>query len=128
LRDGAQTEGVSFSLEDKIRITERLDEFGVHFIEGGFPKSNRKDKEYFERLRGLKLKNSKTAAFGSTRRKDKTCARDEMLQSLLSAETDAITIVGKSWDLHADRVLKVSLKENLKIIADTIRYLKNNAA
>jgi 2-isopropylmalate synthase len=124
LRDGAQTEGVSFSLEDKIRITERLDELGVQFIEGGFPKSNRKDKEYFERVRGLKLKNAKIASFGSTRRKDTTCARDEMLQSLLRAETDAIAIVGKSWDMHAEKVLKVSLDENLKIIADTVRYLK----
>jgi len=124
LRDGAQTEGVSFSLEDKFRITARLDEIGVHFIEGGFPKSNRKDKEYFERVRGMNLKNAKIAAFGSTRRKDTTCARDEALQSLLKAEPDAIAIVGKSWDLHAEKVLKVSREENLKIIADTIRYLK----
>jgi len=124
LRDGAQTEGVSFSLDDKLRITKRLDEFGIHYIEGGFPKSNRKDKEYFERVRGLKLKNAKIAAFGSTRRKGTTCARDEMLQSLIHSEPDVITVVGKSWDLHAEMVLKVSREENLRIIADTIRYLK----
>jgi 2-isopropylmalate synthase len=126
LRDGAQTEGVSFSLEDKLRITERLDEFGVHFIEGGFPKSNRKDKEYFERVRGLKLKNAKIAAFGSTRRKDTTCAKDEGVRSLVGAGTEAVTIVGKSWDLHVGSVIKVSLDDNLRMIADTVRYLKKH--
>lgn len=126
LRDGAQTEGVSFSLEDKLRITERLDEFGVHFIEGGFPLSNRKDREYFVRVRKLKLKNAKIAAFGSTRRKDTACRNDASIQSLLRAEPDAICIVGKSWDLHTERVLRVSREKNLEIIADTVRYLKKH--
>jgi 2-isopropylmalate synthase len=126
LRDGAQTEGISFSLEDKLRITERLAEFGVHFIEGGFPLANRKDKEYFKRVRKLRLKNSKIAAFGSTRRKDTTCDRDAAIRSLLDAGPDAVCIVGKSWDLHAERVLRVSLAENVKIIADTVRYLKKH--
>lgn len=124
LRDGAQSEGVSFSLEDKLRITERLDEFGIHYIEGGFPNSNRKDREFFERVRKMKLRNAKIAAFGSTRRKDTTCAKDEGIRCLIGAETEVITIVGKSWDLHVGHVLKVSLDDNLRIIADSIAYLK----
>ncbi|HOO55927.1 MAG TPA: citramalate synthase [bacterium] len=124
LRDGSQTEGVSFSLEDKLRIAARLDEFGIHFIEGGFPKSNPKDREFFKKVRELGLKNSKICSFGSTRRKGYSCSKDDGIQCLIKAEPDAITIVGKSWDLHAEHVLKVSKEMNVAMIADTIGYLK----
>jgi len=124
LRDGAQTEGVSYTLEDKLRIAERLDDFGVDFIEGGFPGSNRKDKEFFIKAAKMGLKNSKLSAFGSTRRKDATCARDTGIQSLVKSEAPVVCIVGKSWDLHVNHVLKIILKQNIEMIADTIGYLK----
>ncbi len=124
LRDGAQAEGVSFSLEDKLRITRRLDDFGIHFIEGGYPGSNPKDKEYYDRVRSLTLKSARIAAFGSTRRKDATCAKDEGVQTLVKAGPDVVTIVGKSWDLHVDNIIKATRKANLEMIADTVRYLK----
>ncbi len=124
LRDGAQTEGVSYTIEDKLRIAERLDAFGVDFIEGGFPGSNRKDKEFFVRATKMGLKNAKLSAFGSTRRKDATCARDAGIQSLVKAETPVVCIVGKSWDLHVNHVLRITLKQNIDMIADTVEYLK----
>lgn len=124
LRDGAQTEGISFSVKDKLAITKKLDEFGIHYIEGGWPGSNPKDMEYFSRVKKLKLKNSKIVAFGSTRRPDIKPSRDKNVQALLKAETKFITIFGKSWDLHVQRVLRTSLQENLKMIFDTISYLK----
>jgi len=123
LRDGAQTEGISFTVSDKLRIAEKLDQIGVHYIEGGWPGSNPKDMEFFKKVKKLKLKNSKVAAFGSTRRAKSKVATDSNVKALLNAQTEIVTIFGKSWDLHISDVLKVSKEENLKMIADTVKYL-----
>ncbi len=125
LRDGSQGEGISFSAKEKIAITQKLDELGVHFIEGGNPGSNPKDIEYFKAVRKLKLKNAKVCAFGSTRRSNKTAKTDPGLKLLLSGGTDVVTIFGKSWVLHVRDVLKVTLKKNLDMIASTVEYIKS---
>lgn len=122
LRDGSQTEGVSFSLEDKVRIATILDDLGIHFIEGGWP-SNTKDKEFFEYFKKHPLRTSRVVAFGSTHRVDKTAKTDINLKRILEAQTSTVTIFGKSWDLHVRDVLRVSLDENLKIIEASIKYL-----
>ena len=124
LRDGAQHEGISFSLEDKLNITRKLDRLGIHYIEGGWPGSNPKDAEYFERVRGMKLQQAKIAAFGSTRRAGLAIADDPQVQALLDAGTPVITLVGKSWTLHVRDVLRTTPEENLHMIADTVAYLK----
>lgn len=124
LRDGAQSEDVSFSVEDKLRITEKLDELGVHYIEGGWPGSNPRDIEYFKRVARLHLKNSRMVAFGSTHRPKKKPSNDETLKALLDARTSAITIFGKTWDFHVREALKISLAENLALIHDSVLYLK----
>ena len=124
LRDGTQAEGVSVSVEDKLRITEKLDDFGIHYIEGGWPGSNPKDDKYFEEVKKLNLKNSKIAAFGSTRRVYTKVEEDPLIQNLIKAETPVITIFGKSWDLHVEIALKTSLEKNLEIVFDTVEYLK----
>ncbi|MCB0033576.1 MAG: citramalate synthase, partial [Anaerolineales bacterium] len=126
LRDGTQREGISLSLEDKLKITKKLDEFGVHYIEGGWPGSNPKDAEYFRRAMAMGLKNAKITAFGSTRRKDSTCAEDANLKALMEAETPAVTLVGKSWDLHVEDVLNTTMEENLAMIADSVKYCKEH--
>ena len=123
LRDGAQTEGISYSVQDKLRITERLDALGLPTIEGGWPGSNPKDAEFFRQAKRLRLRASTLAAFGSTRRAA-TAARDPNLQALLAAETPIITIFGKSWTLHVRDVLKVTLDDNLKLIEDSVAFLK----
>ncbi|QSX07745.1 citramalate synthase [Alkalibacter rhizosphaerae] len=123
LRDGAQGSGISFSLDDKIKITLELDELGVDYIEAGNPGSNQKDRDYFERINTMKLKHAKLVAFGSTRRKHSKAAEDGNVASLLSAGTQAISIFGKSWDYHVTNVLHTTLEENLAMIADTISYL-----
>jgi 2-isopropylmalate synthase len=120
LRDGTQGEGVSLSLEDKLQITQRLDEIGVDFVEGGYPASNTKDAEYFRRAREQKLAHAKICAFGMTRRRGVKAADDPGLQALLAAETPVVTIVGKTSDFHATEVLRVSLQENLDMIAETV--------
>jgi len=125
LRDGTQGEGISFSVTDKVKIAEKLDELGVHYIEGGWPGSNPKDIEFFQLIRKSKLKHSKIAAFGSTRRKNIKVSDDENVAKLLDAETPVVTIFGKSWLLHVLEVLHVSPEENLKMISDTIKYLKS---
>ncbi|MBI4846822.1 MAG: citramalate synthase [Candidatus Omnitrophica bacterium] len=125
LRDGAQTEGISYSVNDKILIAKKLDELGVDFIEGGWPGSNPKDLEFFKAAKKIKFKNSKLTAFGSTRRKDKTASKDPIINALAASGVKIITIFGKSWDLHVKDVLKVSPEENLKMISDTISYLKS---
>src|SRR5256885_14387692 len=107
LRDGSQAEGVNFSLDDKIRIAHKLDEFGMDYIEGGWPGSNPKDIELFERLKKVRFCHSKLASFGSTRRPGNKAACDEMLQTLVAAETPVVTIFGKSWDFHVTHALKV---------------------
>ncbi|MFH1847340.1 MAG: citramalate synthase [Candidatus Omnitrophota bacterium] len=124
LRDGAQSEGISFTIKDKIRIARKLDELGIDFIEGGWPGSNPKDDEFF-RIAGkeLCLKKAKLVAFGSTRRADTSPGSDVVLKGLLKSNTDYLTIFGKSWDLHVKSVLKTSFKENLEMIEDSVRYL-----
>ena len=123
LRDGAQSEDVSFSAEDKLRIALKLDELGVHFIEGGWPGANPKDIEFFKKAHDLELKTAQIAAFGATRRADHSAAKDPNLQALLDAGTDVITLFGKSWDLHVQDALGISLKKNLELISDSIRHL-----
>lgn len=125
LRDGAQTEGISYSVNDKIRIAKKLDELGVDFIEGGWPGSNPKDLEFFKAIKKVRFKNSKLVAFGSTRRKDKTAGKDPILKGLVESGVKYITIFGKSWDLHVRDVLKATPEENLEMIADTIRYIRS---
>lgn len=124
LRDGTQGENIAFSIQDKIRIAHKLDEMGVHYIEGGWPGSNERDEGFFKEAKRLKLNKSKIAAFGSTRRTDKSCDIDGNIQALLHAETPVVTIVGKSWDFHVKEALKISLEENLEIIHDSVSYLK----
>ena len=125
LRDGSQAEGISFSLQDKIGIALKLDDIGVDYIEGGYPLSNPKDKSFFKEMDKYPLKNARISAFGSTKRADKNVSEDRGINALLSTETPVITIVGKSWDFHVTEVLKVSLDENLKMVSETVRYLKS---
>jgi 2-isopropylmalate synthase len=124
LRDGCQAEDIALTLEDKLRITERLDDFGVGYVEGGWPGSNPRDEAYFEEVRKLSLRQIKVAAFGSTRRAGARASDDRNLLKLLRTETPVVTIFGKAWDLHVRDDLRVPLEENLEIIHDTVRYLK----
>ncbi len=124
LRDGAQAEGISFSVEDKLKIVSKLDELGVSYIEAGNPGSNPKDLEFFQRVKHMKLNNIKLTAFGSTRRVGINVEDDNNVQSLLKADTPAVAIFGKSWDLHVQDILKTTLEENLSMIEDTIRFFK----
>jgi 2-isopropylmalate synthase len=123
LRDGSQTEGVSYSSHDKEVIARRLDDFGVDFIEGGWPFSNPKDRELFEALRKRPLKKAKLVPFGSTAHPAHPASKDKNLLSLLRADTEYVTIFGKTWDLHVKGVLKISLEENLKIISESVKFL-----
>ncbi len=125
LRDGSQGEGINFSLTDKLRIAERLDAFGVHYIEGGWPGSNPKDMEFFQQAKRRKWKNAKIASFGFTRKKGVPVEQDEQVRMLLDAATPVVCVVGKTWLLHVTEVLRVKPDENLAMIADTIRYLKD---
>lgn len=124
LRDGAQGEGVNFSLEDKVLIAHRLDELGFDFVEGGYPLSNPKDAEFFQRIVAKPLKHSRVCAFGMTRRKGMKPGDDIGMKALLEAQTPVVTIVGKTSDFHATEVLGVSLEENLAMIRETIAYLR----
>ncbi len=124
LRDGNQSEGISYSAEDKIRIAKRLDDFGVDYIEGGWPGSNPKDMEFFQRAQSLNWQHAKIAAFGSTRRKDTDVAEDRNIRLLLEANTPVVTIFGKSWDLHVTEGLRTTLENNLELIYDSVAYLK----
>ena len=123
LRDGAQGEGISYSVNDKLHIVRALDEFGVDFIEAGNPGSNPKDLEFFARASELELKNATLCAFGSTRRKNVAPEDDANLKSLLEADTSVVVIFGKSWDLHVTEILKATLEENLEIVESTVRFL-----
>ncbi len=125
LRDGAQGEGISFTVDDKLNITRKLDEFGINYIEAGNPGSNPKDMEYFRKVKKLRLKNSKLAAFGSTRRANIEVHEDGNILSLLEAETPAVTIFGKSWDFHVTNIVRTTLEENLKMISDSIGFMKD---
>ncbi len=124
LRDGAQQEGISFSVEDKLKIALKLDELGIHFIEGGWPGSNPKDAEFFRRAKELRLSQAVLCAFGSTRRPHIKVEDDPNLHALVDAKRLVVTLVGKSWDLHVTRVLETSLEENLAMITDSVDYLK----
>jgi 2-isopropylmalate synthase len=123
LRDGAQREGISYTLEDKLRIADKLDEFGVAFIEGGWPGSNPKDAAFFERAKDRGFKNAVVTAFGSTRRAKLGPENDPSLRALLDAGTAACTLVGKTWTLHVTDVLRTTLEENLQMIEESIAYL-----
>ncbi len=125
LRDGSQSEHISFSVEDKLRIAEKLDRLGIHYIEGGWPGSNPKDIDFFKRIRDVRLKNAKIVAFGSTRRASLSVEEDKNIKSLLDADTPTVCIFGKSWDLHVRDALNISLEENLKLIEDSVSYLKS---
>jgi 2-isopropylmalate synthase len=125
LRDGAQREGISFTVEDKLRIARKLDELGIHYIEGGWPGSNPKDEEFFAKAKSLSLSNALLTAFGSTRRPEAKAEKDPNLRALLDSGTRVVTLVGKSWDLHVAQVLGTSLEENLHMIADSVGYLKS---
>ena len=126
LRDGTQREGLSVSIEDKLRIARQLDQLGIPFIEGGWPGANPKDVQFFWRLKEEPLTQAEVVAFCFTRRPSMTAAEDPMLQAILAAETRWVTIFGKSWDLHVSEGLKTSLEENLAMIRDTIEYLRSS--
>ncbi len=126
LRDGAQGEGISFSVDDKLKILQRLDDFGVSFVEAGNPGSNPKDLDFFKRARSLKLNNTKLVAFGSTRRKDVSVENDDNVKAILDADTEYTAVFGKSWQLHTETILNVSPNENLSMIRDTLSFLKQN--
>ena len=127
LRDGAQLEGISLTVADKLRIAEQLDRLGVHYIEGGWPGSNPKDEEFFARARTeLKLERSRLVAFGSTRRVNGDAAEDATLANLLAAETEVVCIVGKASAYHVTEALRTSLDEGVAMVADSIRYLKSH--
>jgi len=123
LRDGTQGEGISFSVTDKILITEHLDAFGIDYIEGGWPGSNPRDMAYFEEVRKLDLKHSRIAAFGSTRRAGVAVEEDGQIQLLLDADTPVVTVFGKTWLLHVTEVLRTTSEENLAMIEDSVRHL-----
>src|SRR5688500_14547394 len=124
LRDGSQGEGVSFSLQDKLLVTQRLDELGVDYVEGGYPLSNPKDFEYFQEVRRLPLRHARVAAFGMTRRKNVRPEDDVCLKALLDSQAPVVTLVGKTWDLHVREVLGASPDENLRMIADSVAYCR----
>lgn len=124
MRDGEQGEGISLSLEDKLRIVQRLDDFGIDIIEGGFPASNPKDIAFFECVRELPLKHARIAAFGSTCRKGVEAADDAGLADLLASGAPVVTIVGKAWDEQVTRALQTTPEENLRMIADSVAHLK----
>jgi 2-isopropylmalate synthase len=126
LRDGSQSEEITFTVEDKIRIAHKLDELGMHYIEGGWPGSNPRDIEFFKRAGRVSFQQAKIAAFGSTRYPEKKVEDDPNIQHLLKAETAAVTIFGKSWDLHVREALSTNQDENLRMIADSLTYLKKH--
>jgi len=125
LRDGTQGEQISLSVEDKLRIAQKLDDFGIHYIEGGWPGSNPKDFLFFQKIKERSFRKSKIVAFGSTRHVKNRVEEDPNIRALLDAETPAVSIFGKSWILHVKNALKITPEENLKLIADSVQYLKD---
>jgi 2-isopropylmalate synthase len=125
LRDGTQREGISLSADDKIKIAHKLDRLGIHYIEGGWPGSNPKDMDFFERASELELEQAVVTAFGSTRRAGTRPEDDANIRALVEAGTSTVTLVGKAWDLHVHHVLNTDREENLRMIADSVRYLKS---
>lgn len=126
LRDGTQGEGVSFSAEDKILLAKEMDAFGIDYIEGGWPGSNPRDMQFFERVKRISFRHAKVAAFGSTRRAHLPVEEDSQLATLLEASTPVVTLFGKSWLLHVTEVLRTEPEENLRMIGDSVRYLKES--
>ena len=125
LRDGAQTVNVSFTLNDKLRLAQVLDELGVDYIEGGWPGSNPKDEEFFNQVKKLSLVHSKVAAFGSTKKSGNRADEDPSLKAIARSGAEVAVVFGKTWILHVDQVLKVSRQENLDLIHDSLSYLKS---
>ena len=126
LRDGSQAEGISFTVEDKIRIAQKLDEMGAHYVEGGWPGSNPRDIDFFSKVNRVNFLQTKITAFGSTRYPNKKVEEDSIIQALLRTETEVVTIFGKTWDLHVRDALSTSLDENLRMIFESINYLKKH--
>lgn len=125
MRDGAQAQGISFTVEDKLKILKRLDDFGIDYVEAGNPGSNPKDLEFFKRSKELHLKNTKLTAFGNTRKPNIKVTEDPTVMALAKAGTHAVAIFGKSWDFHVTEVIKTNLEENLSMIKDTLSYMKS---
>src|SRR5512140_1134730 len=123
LRDGTQGESVSFSVDDKLIIAQKLDELVIDYIEGGWPGSNPKDKDFFARAAELDLKHAKLTAFGSTRFARNPVEEDRNVRALVEAGTPTVSIFGKSWDMHVRRALSISLEDNLKLISETVAFL-----
>ncbi len=128
LRDGSQAEDIAFSLEDKVRIAQKLDELGIHYIEGGWPGSNPKDLQFFQEVKSIPLSQTKVAAFGSTCRAGTSPKNDPNLQALIEAGAKVITIFGKSWDIHPLEALNITLDQNLEIIHQSVRFLKDRVS
>jgi len=128
LRDGSQAEDIAFSVEDKVRIAQKLDELGIHYIEGGWPGSNPKDLQFFQEIKSVPISQAKIVAFGSTCRAGTPPERDHNIQALIEAGTEVVTIFGKSWDIHPLEALNITLDQNLEIIDQSIRFLKNRVS
>lgn len=126
LRDGAQGENINFSAEEMIKIAQRLDDLGIHYIEGGWPGSNPRDERFFKLAKNIKFQNARLTAFGSTRRPKITADEDQNLKALIESSTPAVTIFGKTWDLHIEQVMNNTLQENLAMIKDSVEFLKKN--
>src|SRR6202047_4811016 len=126
LRDGTQGEAVSLSSDDKILVVHKLDELGIDYIEGGWPGSNPKDKEFFAHAQDLHLKHARLVAFGATRMARNKIEDDASVNAMIAARTPVVSIFGKSWDLHVHRALGITEEENLTLIADTVKYLKDH--
>jgi 2-isopropylmalate synthase len=125
LRDGSQAEDIAFSVEDKVRIAQKLDELGIHYIEGGWPGSNPKDLQFFQEIKSVPFSQAKIAAFGSTCRAGTLPKNDSNIQALIEAGTMVVTIVGKSWDIHPLEALNITLDQNLEMIHSSIQFLKD---
>ncbi len=128
LRDGSQAEDIAFTVEDKLRIARKIDELGIHYIEGGWPGSNPRDAQFFTEVRALPLKHATIVAFGSTAKAGAPTHEDRNLKALVRARTGAVTIFGKSWDVHVRDALHISLEENLRLITESVAYLKRQSA
>ena len=126
LRDGAQAEDVNFSVEDMVRVAKKLDQFGVRYIEGGWPGSNPRDVEFFKEMRRVNLRKAKLVAFGATRRAKLKASEDPSIKALVASGVFTATIYGKSWDLHVLKALRTTLDENLRMISDSVAFLKKH--
>ena len=124
LRDGTQGENITFTAEEKLKIAERLDDIGIHYIEGGWPGSNPRDKRFFELVKKATFQNASITAFGATRKPGIDPADDQNLKALVESGTPTVTIVGKSWDLHVEVVMRNTLEENLAMIVESVAFLK----